>query len=105
MDFLGCFPQQEQPAGDQDQVPPGKRRFEPRLAVRAGCARQSESNSGRWSVTIQPISMSSAMRMPSASVSPSRRALLAARGRQLVGQDGDEHQVVDPEYDLERDQG
>ena len=54
--------------------------------------------------TIQAIVASRTSRMISAAPMPIRRARCAVLGRQLVGQDRDEDQVVDAEHDLHGDQ-
>ena len=92
MDFLGRLPDEEQAAGDQDQVAPGEA-----VAERLEDRRRSVARS---SATVP----SSASRMISASADADPACARAAVGRQLVGEDRDEDQVVDAEHDLHDDE-
>ena len=44
MYFSGGFPNQEEPASDQDEIAPGKPRFETGLAMRTRSAMQAQIN-------------------------------------------------------------
>jgi hypothetical protein len=104
VNFLGRFPHQEQPAGDEDQIAPRELRLERRLPVRAGRAlpaeiehrRRQSDQPGNARQQYQPH----AQRQPDAD---SPRATPPLR-RQLVGQYRDEDQVVDAEHDFHDDQ-
>ena len=91
MDLLGRLPHQEQPAGDQDQVTPGKAMPERREHRRRQLhddrdgGKQDEAHHQRRRDT-----------------KPARACPLSFR--QLVGEDRDEDQIVDAEHDLQHHQ-
>jgi len=98
VDFLGGLPQQEEAAGDQDQVAPGEgqvqgaHRFperEDRICEvdQPGQGRQQRKAHDQGQGDAQPPS------------------LLTLLFRQLVRQDRDKDEVVDAEHHLHRDQG
>ena len=91
MQFNRGLEQQEQAAGDQDQVP-------------AGQAETAERDQGRG----QRDQPRHDRQQPQPHQQGQRQAdqagAVALLGWQAVGEDGDEHQVVDAEDDLEHDQ-
>ncbi len=105
MDFLGRFPQQEQAAGDQDQVADREGRLEARLAMRIESAGQAEvehrhghagdPRDGRQQAEAQD------QRQADADAADLDPLVLG----QLVRQDRDEDEVVDAEHHLHHDQG
>ncbi|CPJ10356.1 Uncharacterised protein [Bordetella pertussis] len=88
----GALEQQEQPAQDEDQVAAGYLRA-PHREQRRG-QRHHPGDAGQQA---QPHQQGQRQAYHA-------RAVALVRG-QLVGQDGDEHQVVDAQHDLQHDQG
>ena len=105
MDLLGRLPDQEQPAGHQDQVAPGKGGLEARLPVRADRPGDSEIEHRRG----QPDQPGDSRKEDEAHDQGQADAQPARLGPhlfgQLVRQDRDEDQVVDSEHHFEHDQG
>src|SRR5690606_15347510 len=93
VDLLRGLPQQEQAAGDQDQVAPGEGGVEG-LAVEAqvehGLSQADDPADGGQQAQTHDQGQADA---------DAARAL-AVLGRELVGEDRDEDQVVDPQHDL-----
>ena len=92
VDFAGALPDQEQAAGDQDQVAAGD------------LLADSSVNSGAVRPMIQASINSRPMRMNIAMNRPMRARQLLLLRRQLVHQDGDEDDVVDAQHQLQRGQ-
>ena len=91
MDLPRRLPHQEQPARDEDQVPPGER-----LAEQAEQRLRQPDYAGDRRKQHEPQDQGEPDTEPAA-----ERALFL---RQAIGQDGDEDQIVDAEHDLHRDQ-
>jgi hypothetical protein len=92
VDLLRGLPHQEQATGDQDEIPPGEALAEGReerlgqLNDDGNCPQQAKTqNKGKADAD-----------------APCPRLLM---GGQLIGDDGDEDQVVDTEHDLHYDKG
>ena len=104
MDFVGGFPQQEQPARDQDKVAAGKGGVKGRLAVRARRANQPQIEQRllqRHDPADQREQADPQTKCQNQSNPPRPRLL---RSGQLARNDCDEDQIVDPQHQLERDQ-
>ncbi|EMH76793.1 hypothetical protein EHI8A_243340 [Entamoeba histolytica HM-1:IMSS-B] len=92
MDLLGRLPQQEQATGDEDQVLPGKALAE---HLDDGLGELDDPGHGTEQTQAQDQRQADA---------DAAALLLLVRG-QLVGQDGDEDEVVDAQHHFHHDQG
>ncbi len=104
VDFLGRLPQQEQPARDQDQVPTREGGFEGGFAVRPGAPEMPEVEQRRlqgYDPTDQHQQADSHDQRQHQADPAGLRLLV---DRQLVRQDRDEYEIVDPEHDFEDDE-
>ena len=91
VDLLGRLPDEEQAAGDQDDVPPGE-----------GLAEEREDRRGQLDDEGDRAEQHQAHDQRRADAEPA--GALALMLGQLVGEDRDEDQVVDAEHDLQRDE-